>query len=526
MLNKSVQSPKSINVRASEGWKKLHLQLDVDLPVKKKKDKVLIWFIFATGLGLVSYFGLQQYQPKNDSPYKPDIESKHPSDQENAALTPAILEETESSINHGQFKQKTDLKKQLPQDVSTNPNGNRLGAHNYVHQNKVEVAENTNKKINSTATSHVPNQISISRFQPQAAKSPNGGFQQKIGSTTHEDISVIDAKKQSSTYPTIEQVAPTDQQNSDRTDQLAKPFNRQKFAINSLPQIATLSSFPKILLLPNQFIPVTRGDDMASLPLRRWHGYIQSNVDLAIKHFSGLGIAPGLGYTLNRRWQWNTQFGGSYHITNRQGIAIIKDVASINAGGGQNFSLDASKSQFSVSSGKIFLDNSNAATRFVDNNLYIAASDQVSIFHSNRVVLNVVSSLGYSMTPKWSFEAGLMGSKPLGRNDYVLQIQSQNFGNAIINNNTFTTTQFNVKGEVEPIYLHMILQSSYTMSKHIEFTLAFATPAFGSNKKSNLELADLMSDPRLQPTKSQTTALTPGSNENGGFLRMGIKYRF
>lgn len=78
---------KVYKLREDQGWKQVRKQLDIDLPVAKKKDKKIVWLILLAGLSLSGIW----YNSYQSNPLPESIEHKPsevPSSQDRADLIP------------------------------------------------------------------------------------------------------------------------------------------------------------------------------------------------------------------------------------------------------------------------------------------------------------------------------------------------------------------------------------------------------------------------------------------------------
>ncbi len=533
MLNKSLNEMKSIKTRENEGWVKLNQQLNLEMPLKKKKDKAVIWFFFAFGLGILGYAWYNIDPAKKFNKIVPSIESIQSTSQE-TALAPETMTEKKTNVADNALNP-VGNKSPQSESISSNTNGNRLGANNYLSEPSSRDKSQLKKTIDSDVKSQKKvdqGNILITNEKAQAVNTSTTFSKAQKDDLTSENIPSVKSIESKSNENNSTQVKDivnpsfaakesNEVHNAIATESNSSTRSSHHLAIDFLPSSMLLLDAKRKLTLPNPFASNTFVDQVKGINIKRLHGYIQANGDLAFNEYTSIGLALGLSTSLSRKWHWNNQIGLGYQFSKNQVLDIVGNQSSNNPA---SFSADV-KPQYTVEANKVYLDASNAVTRYVSNALFISNADQILITKSSHASLHFQSTFDYFLSSKWYVESGIVIRKSLNNNNQLLQVSNNGNGNKVGISTVNTTSNYRIIGLPEPYYIHMLIQSGYRIHRRLDINISLVTASVWDFKKLKFgSEVNLDASPIAAPFVSSTRLILPDP-ENGGFLRLGLKYR-
>ncbi|MEO5581280.1 MAG: hypothetical protein ABIR66_01200 [Saprospiraceae bacterium] len=515
MQNKSSMLS-SLKQREDAGWKKLHQQLDVDLPVKKEWNKKLFWIFLFGSFGLGAFlWGIRTFQPSgnksgiqsilsNDS-INNTFNSKKPIDREIASFL------TEGNNISKPGKEKIDESGSITLNKSVK---NELIKYNDVAAFEDKNNSNVkNKNDHPTLGSTVENIVSspiIHVTKKAETKLLNKDNDLPADINTKNNIAQEIATNPVSTN----QKSLTENQSTISQDQIFVTRLHSK----NLIQFSIVKGLPIVSLAnPTDFQKTNNLVDLKKSKPSLW--FVQTAAALHDATYLSSSLAPGISIHLGSKWTINTFMGIGYQFSSNKGTPINPG----NNGSFANSNKDAiTGSVYTQSSTQIFLDKSNGMTRLSNGSLYIAASDQILYTQAAHFNLMGQSSLSYALSSRWFIESGIYFHQALSKNYNQITVQSSSLNNSGSVNAQSTMSRFNVYTSNIPLDFHFIFQAGYRLNKKIDVNLCYSPRSFSTIYPGNNLLYDAA--PSGVPQVASVSAFVLPNKDGTSFARFAIRY--
>jgi hypothetical protein len=511
---------KSMKQREDEGWVRLHQQLDVELPVKKDKDRKFLW-IFLFGGALLGGYGLSQYtgshlkknEVKSDIAPIETLTPEFKAKEESPVLKSDSIENKVATLQESKSEGKASV---------YNPNGNRLGENNYLSDQPFEKKKRVSKGIHANSSSgkltqftSIKNGNSADFTTPSNSLSAGSNIPASTTSTTAiEPVNRFNDGVKSNTA--------TDYKTSSSL-QNESHHERGSLSMDGLPQ-----RFEVFIMEPMLFLPVIplNSSSLVSryeitdevIQLKSNPGWLlQSSYSGIRPGYSAIGLSGGYSFKLTSRLALNTLLGTFYQYGNNLSSNPLNSLGN----SGAPTTLDA-KSNYTLSFNSIYLDaDKSAMTRIVNGSLYIASNDKLYSTQAPHLNLGAQSSVAYDIIPRLFIESGIYASRSISKNNTQLWVESTSNTNGLLSSHT---TGFKISDNAvstHPVQLHALFQAGYRLSNRWALLASYSS---GNLIKQSSSL--LYANPALTPQSNAVTQLILPRQEGNSFWRMAVQYHF
>ena len=520
MQNNSSQK-KSMKQREDEGWVRLHQKLDVELPVKKDKDRKFLW-IFLFGGAVLGGYGLSQYTSSHlkKNEVKTDLAPTE-------TLTPEFKTKEESPILKSDSLENKVAAQPESKSVNkasvNNPNGNRLGENNYLSDKQFEKKARVSKGIHANSSSGKPTQFTSIK-NDNSADFTTLSNSLPAGSNIPESTMTPTAMEPANRYndEVKNNMASKDYKTSSGLQDEAH-HDRGGLSMDGLPQRFEVFIMDPMLFLP--VIPLNSSSLVSRyevtdevIQIKGNPGWLlQSSYSGIRPGYSAIGLSGGYSFKLTARLALNTLLGTFYQYGNNLSSNPLNSLGN----SGSQTNLDA-KSNYNLSFNSIFLDpDKSAMTRIVNGSLYISSNDKLYYTQAPHLNMTAQVSLAYDIIPRLFVESGAYASRSISKNNTQLWVESTSTASGQLSSHT---TGFKISDNsvsTHPVQLHALLQAGYRLSNRWALLASYAS---GNLMKQTSSL--LYANPALTPQSNAVTQLILPRQEGNSFWRIAVQYHF
>ncbi|MEP7323097.1 MAG: hypothetical protein ABI761_14325 [Saprospiraceae bacterium] len=514
MQNKSSMLS-SIKQREDAGWIKLHQQLDVDLPVKKDRNRKFFWIFLLGGLSLGALLWtnrtFRSSSPKTGIQNIISIDSSNNiPDSKNTIENKNVNAITEQNTTSKQVDEK--LIKENSLATNRNVKSESIKSIAVVaSEDKINARDKGKSKHQSVASLIKNSQSDIKKLQESNTSIKS----------TNKDVDILE--KGSIRNATSEEVVDNKIiTNHESSVQNQSTYSRNLILVNPLESKNLIqSAFSKglpIVSLANStdFQKTNTLVDLKKSKPSLW--FVQGAGTLQDGTYLSSSFAPGISIHLGSKWTINTFMGIGYQFSSNKGTPVNSGNNTLL---GSTGNLDAKNAPvYSQASTQIFLDKSNSLTRLSNGVLYISSSDQVLYTQAAHFNLMGQTSLSYALNSRWFIESGIYIHKALSKNYNQIIIQSSS-----INNGAFAqsgASRFNVYTRNIPLEFHFNFQAGYRLNKKIDVSLSYSPRSFSTSYPGNNLLYD--ASPSSVPQPSSVSTFVLPNKDGTSFVRFAIRY--
>ena len=518
------------------GWSKIRQQLDIELPLKKKKDRGLIWLLFF-GLALVTgyqYFSLKGIQATirhdgNDmqqgiEPSGPPVLEKEKEKEIYAETLPdngiANLENKPSDVdllNSGSTAATSNIKALDRERAVGFKNSNVTKNKDIVNTNPdTESAKIRNKAsgiLSDTKKSKKEAKIKFSDFESE-----------KPGSK------ITNADEQTYTAQNPDPAAPEfENKNNSQPSRLLNAISSLNNGISIIDfnDLRYSKTFEKLKLnqSSNSISPIAVSNDKV-IKIRSGL-FAETSIDYflpnTVKNPDYFSSSANIGY--------RQKVSHSFYVTGQAGIVypysnsklFLDNQGLANLSAGNNTAFDASKAGGSTADPIIpitgvVLESTRSITGINNGTLYLSNSDQARINNSRSIQYNFKFSLGYHFSKRTFAEAGLDIRDEFKNTPVLIAVSSGS--NQVATTNQYKITNYQLpQTDYAPQFAISGLLG-HNLNRHWSLIGKVMTSSFKSNQSILYGLPNSLTQNGINQIPIQTLSVNTAS------FSLGARYKF
>lgn len=514
---------KVLRQRENQGWEQLRKQLDVDLPLAKRKDRKVLWFFLLAVLGLGGILWLssdkqiqsiipeekqleiQKYQDKTK--IQNPTASQTPAENKAApALTIPESEKNQSPENAAKTLPSTDLNKKksdhtvLSKSSSPHPSIKNITNNNNDH--KTESITDVKSTLPDSKDETAINRSAIDATKINATKAfeamePQTDIKQTLDEKLIEpkNTAVVPAQE----IPDLSQTSP------------------DKTSINKIETTGEPKPEDPLSLASNLESPIV----VPPVPIKVRRHNLNLAMDYSSDNFFSSYLMAGKDWPIAGKFYLSSQAGLGFQF-NKSNYKVVGFNSQSPANPGSLNDVKNSTVFSSVNAGKILLDQTRLISGFRGDTLVLSASDQIFYHSRNQWMAAVQAGFGYKINSFWSIESGIRFRSYLTSSRELLQVDY-----ALGTNNGFKpigSSVYQLKASTLRSQWSWYINSGFQLAQQWGLNFQFNTlPIIIRTRKSDaLEAHQGIGSTNNSPAK----ILSLPVKQDASALRMSIQYRF
>ena len=505
---------KVLKQRENQGWKRLRTQLDIDLPLEKKKDRKVLWLFLLAGLGLSGIVWISLNNPTQPpgqeekkleiEPTQPKPEIQHPTarvtlseDQTSIALTPPGPKSDKTQIKSSGF---ADITRSNDKKTN-NPTSVISGVQNIKSKSPIIAKADRQDNPAMDDLSHLPksNNVAAPHHVPVDENKP---ATQPLNHEKSLEKENRNDQPNPAPVPTLEDAIP------------AETGKNQSFITNTDVEVeSTLSGQEAEILGAPIVVP--------PVPLKSRRHNISLGMDYSSDQFFSSILMAGKNWPVS----------GKFYFAGKTGLGFQFNKSNFKTGGtntqlagnpGKNNNDVNNSSVFqAVNADKILLDQSRLISGFRGDTLVLSASDGISFNSRNQWMAVVQAGIGFNLNSFWSLESGLLFKSYLTSSRELLQVNYALGANNGFNSNASSIYQ--LKASTLQSQWSWYINSGFQLARQWGLNLQFNTlPIIIRTRKLNT--LDALNNVGSASTSAKILFLPV--KQDASALRLSFQYTF